>query len=270
MGNELVSFIIPTYNAEKTIGRCLESALNQTYKNIEIICCDDCSSDNTVSVLKEYAQRYNNITVLENSINQRAAYSRNQCVKSAKGIYLAQIDDDDYCAPDRIEKQVDFLNKNCEYAFIGSNVFKFDENGVWGESKIRGNYEPRREDFLQGSCFINPSVTFRKEVFDEVNGYRVIEKTRRAEDYDLYMRLYANGYKGYNMKECLSFYYRGKCSYKKCKYIYRIDEFKIRYENFKLLGLMPWGIIYVLKPLIVGLIPIEILEKIKRRNGDTK
>jgi hypothetical protein len=77
------------------------------------------------------------------------------------------------------------------------------------------------------------------------------------------MRLYAQGYYGYNMQQPLIYYYRGKNSYVKCKYKYRIDEAKIRYLNFKKLNLLPKNFLYVIKPLIVGLIPIKLLEKKK-------
>lgn len=173
------------------------------------------------------------------------------------------MDDDDYCSSDRIEKQVAFLNAHDEYAFVGTGIWLFDESGDYGGSKASEGREVKKEDFLWSINFSNPSLMFRSNAIKEVNGYRVHKDTRRSQDYDLIMRLYIAGYKGYILPDKLTFYYRGKNSYPKCKYEYRIDEMKIRYRNFKALGLLPKGLPYVIKPLIVGLVPISLIEKIK-------
>ncbi len=256
-----VSVILPVYNASETIDRCIQSIIDQTFKQWELICCDDNSNDNSLTILKQWQKRDNRIKVLYNEKNCRAALTRNRCIEEAEGEYIALIDDDDYCVPDRLEKQIDFLDKNLEYSFVGTQAFFFDEFGVWKTSKPKEN--PTKEDFLWNSCFLNPSVMFRKKDIDKVGLYRVAKETRRGQDYDLFMRLYAQGYYGYNMQQPLIYYYRGKNSYVKCKYKYRIDEAKIRYLNFKKLNLLPKNFLYVIKPLIVGLIPIKLLEKKK-------
>ena len=102
----LVSVIIPTYNAGAVIDRCLTSVVNQTHTNLQIICCDDCSSDDTYQKLLAWTEKDSRITVMQNEVNSRAAFSRNRCIKMTEGKYVAQIDDDDYCEPDRIERQV--------------------------------------------------------------------------------------------------------------------------------------------------------------------
>lgn len=258
-----ISVILPTFNAESTIDRCIESILSQTYTDWELICCDDCSDDGTYKKLCEWEKKDNRIKVIKNKKNMKVSYTRNKCIDIANGKYIAQIDDDDYCHPTRFMKQINFLEMNKEYSFVGSNMYIFDENNVYGE-KIVKEY-PEANDFLWNSMFSNPSVMFKKEALDSVEGYRVAKETRRGQDYDLYMRLYAKGFKGYNIQESLTYYYRGRNSYSKCKYIYRLDEAKIRYKNFKKLGLLPKGFIYVLKPLIIGLIPMKILEDIKNK-----
>ena len=260
----LISVVIPTYNAESTIDRCLESIVNQTHKNLQILCCDDCSKDSTWDKLQEWANKDSRITIMQNERNSRAAFSRNRCIEKAEGLFIAQIDDDDYCALDRIEKQAIFLAEHPEYDFVGTGAYYFDESGVWGQSQREEGYSPEANDFLWNAVFLNPSMMYRAEALKAVGGYRIAKETRRGEDYDMHMRMYAAGYKAYVMPERLTYYYRGKNSFPKCKYEYRIDEFKIRYKNFKALGLMPKGIIYAVKPLIVGLVPIKFWERIKR------
>ena len=264
----LVSVIIPTHNAAGSIEKCISSMLNQTYSNIEIICCDDCSTDNTVDILKKYIS--SSFTVLENEKNMRAAYSRNRCIEIAKGQFIAQIDDDDYSDPERIQRQVNFLLENPDFDFVGTGIYYFDENGVWGQSSWESGYSPKKEAFLKNSVFINPSMMYRVEALKKVGGYRISKETRRSQDYDMHMRMYVAGLKGYVLPDRLTYYYRGEKSYPKIKYEYRRDEAKIRYKNYKALGLLPKGFIYVLKPLIVGLIPSKFVDRFKKRKLKVK
>lgn len=263
----LVSVIIPTYNAGAVIDRCLTSVVNQTYTNLQIICCDDCSSDDTYQKLLAWTEKDSRITVMQNEVNSRAAFSRNRCIKIAEGKYVAQIDDDDYCVPYRIERQVCFLEAHPEYDFLGTGAYYFDENGVWGETDREKSFAPAKEDFLFNACFMNPTMMYRKKTLETVGGYRIARETRRGQDYDMHMRMYAAGLKGYILADRLTYYYRGKNSFPKCKYEYRIDEAKIRWINYKAMGLLPKGIPFVIKPLIVGLIPISVIEAIKCRLG---
>lgn len=267
---DLISVILPTYNAEKTVDRCLESILRQTHQNIEVICCDDCSRDGTWDKLQEWAKRDSRITVMQNEVNSRAAFTRNRCIEAAKGEWIAQIDDDDYCADDRLERQLDFLKNHPEYGFVGTGAYFFDENGIWGQTEREEGYAPLASSFLWSAVFMNPSMMYRTEVMRSVDGYRVAKETRRSQDYDMHMRMYAAGHRGYVMADRLTYYYRGKNSYPKCKYRYRIDECKIRFRNFRALGLMPKGFFYAMKPLLVGLVPISWVEEYKKRKQERK
>lgn len=261
--NDLVSIILPTHNAEETIDRCIESIINQTFKNWELICCDDCSSDNTLNKLKKWVERDSRIVVLSNKENLRAAATRNKCFKIAKGNYIAQIDDDDYMKSDRLEEQLSHM-KDSNFDFVGTSLNYFDEEGIWKTSKVI-KY-PSKQSFLKGSPFSNPSMMFKRECLENVCYYRVAKETVRGQDYDLFMRLYSNGYKGFNLEEPLTYYYRGKQGYRKTNYKIRYYEFLVRYKNYKELNILfPKGYIYCLKPLVLGLIPFSLLEKIKRK-----
>ena len=129
MKQPLVSVIMGIYNTAKSLPDSIESILNQTYKNWELIMCDDCSTDNTFEVANFYAEKYSNIKVIKNEKNMRLAYSLNQCLKEAKGEYIARMDADDISMPFRFEKQVEFLNDNPEFMCVGSTIIPFDENG---------------------------------------------------------------------------------------------------------------------------------------------
>lgn len=257
-----VSIVMGLYNCGNTLKESLDSLLNQTYKDFEIIMCDDCSKDNTSQIAQEYVSKYpHKFILLANSENKGLAYSLNKCISLAQGIYIARMDADDISKIDRLEKQVEFLDKNLEYALVGSSAQLFDENGIWGKRQMKKI--PKKKDFLFGSPFIHPTILIRKEILIKAGVYKVSKETLRTEDYDLFMRLYALNYKGFNIQENLFLYREDNLSYKKRKYKYRIDEARIRYEGFKRLNLMPIGLIYVLKPLVVGLIPQKILKLVR-------
>lgn len=108
--NKMISIIIPCYNVEKYIEKCINSIENQIYKNIEIIVVDDCSTDNTMNILKKLKGEYSNLQVYQNDKNKGAAYSRNFAIKKAKGEYIGFIDGDDYIG----ENYYDELLKKAE------------------------------------------------------------------------------------------------------------------------------------------------------------
>jgi teichuronic acid biosynthesis glycosyltransferase TuaG len=105
----LVSVVIPAYKCEKYIAEALESAINQTYKNIEIIIVNDCSPDNCESVILEYMEKDKRIRYLKNNENLGVASSRNKGVKASEGEYVAFLDSDDVWSLDKIEKQIKHL-----------------------------------------------------------------------------------------------------------------------------------------------------------------
>ena len=169
------------------------------------------------------------------------------------------MDDDDWCDPDRFEKQLSFLDNHTDIDFVGTNAILFDDNGIWGHGH---NIElPQANDFLLRSPFIHPTIMVKKVAYDKVSGYRVGKHMRRTEDYDMFMRMYSAGLKGYNLQDELYHYYMNNDTYKKQIMKYRIDEMIVRYEGFKSLGLLPKGFPYVIKPIISYFIPVSIKTK---------
>lgn len=256
--NPKISVVMGVFNGEARLEMAINSIIQQTYKNWEFIICDDCSIDNSYEKLVEISNKDSRIKVIRNEKNVGLAASLNKCIHISKGEYIARMDDDDYSYPDRFKKQVDFLDNNIEYDFVSSSIDLYDGKKITGYQKVRNNC-PTKQDFLWGSCFVHPATMFRKSSILEVNCYRVDKETRRAEDYDLFMRMYAKGMKGYNFSESLLRYYMDMDAMKKRRYIYRLDEVIIRYKGFKSLKLFPKAIPYIFKPLFVGLIPRFIL-----------
>ena len=113
--NPLVSIITPCYNASKFLTETLESVLVQTYENWEMIIVDDCSSDNSRSIIEDYAQKDNRIRLINNSNNMGAAKSRNKAIEVAQGDYIAFLDSDDVWLPNKLEKQLVLMQKDNIY-----------------------------------------------------------------------------------------------------------------------------------------------------------
>ncbi len=145
-----VSVIMAVYNTEnrKILERAIDSILKQSLKGLELIICDDGSTDGTYSLLKEISNRDNRITLLRNQKNMGVSVARNRCIALAKAEYIAIMDADDYSDEKRLEKQIEFLKKHPEYAFAGTAGQYF--NDAENES-IRTYWFcefPQKKDFL--------------------------------------------------------------------------------------------------------------------------
>ncbi|MBO5372850.1 MAG: glycosyltransferase family 2 protein [Lachnospiraceae bacterium] len=262
-----VSVIMAVYNVsdKKILEEAIDSILQQTFDDFELVICDDGSVNDTWNILQELATKDIRIKIIHNEENCKAGYARNTCIQAATGRYILVMDADDISAPKRIEKLYNFLEEHQEYDFVGSKgeffVEKIGDDGelYWYEKA------PQPKDFLFSLPFVHASIMFRKEALDMVSGYNTAKKVIRAEDYDLLLRLYGEGMKGYNLADVLYYIRRDESQYKRRKYRYRFHEAYIKYRGFKKLGLMPKGIIYVVKPLIVGLIPIRLMKVIQKR-----
>lgn len=182
----LVSVIIPTFNRVDLVVHAIDSVLNQTYPFFEIIVVDDCSTDNTISVLSKYGER---ISLVKNEINSYVGFARNYGVTFAKGDYVAFLDSDDTWLPDKLELQMKWMRKN-NFQISATGFYTFQQNLKPIEEKVRPYSENLRLiDVLYG-VYIAPGSTLiiNKEIFISLNGYDV--SYRRLEDWDLIIRIY--------------------------------------------------------------------------------
>ena len=263
------SIITGVYNIEfcSSFPKCIESILQQTYTDFEWILCDDGSTDNTWKILQKYARQDNRIKLIKNKKNQGLATTLNCCLKVAKGIFIARQDAEDYSAKNRLEQQISYLRMHETVDILGCQSFLFDETGVWGKESFPNIV--KKEDFLFSSPYKHGAVVFRKEILVKAGGYRVARETRRAEDYDLFMTIQTFG-TGENLEQYLYYFCEDSKTRKRRKYRYRFDEVYVRLQGFYKLGLLPKGFPYVIKPLLVGLIPEQLLEHIKDKYYDRR
>lgn len=249
-----ISVLMGAYNVEDTVGRAVESIIRQTNQEWCLLVCDDGSTDKTYAILEEYERKYPQlIKVYRNKQNKGLTYTLNRLIQKVNTEFIARMDADDISEKTRLDKEITFLDSHQDIALVGSSIYKFDEEGIFSTLILKKI--PMKTDLYWNSPFVHPSIMIRTEVIKALQGYRDIEMTRRCEDYDLWFRLYSKGYQGYNLQEPLLYYYEGRKAYSKRKYKYRINEAKVRWNGYKINGLLPLGIIFVIKPLIVGLIP---------------
>ena len=157
MSEPLVSIIMGVYNCENSIEAAIESILQQTYDNWELIMCDDGSTDSTYSIAIRYMEQYpDKIVVLKNEKNLRLAATLNRCLGAAKGEYIARMDADDVSLPQRFETQVIFLENHHEYDVVGCSAKIFDGKNINGVRVCKAN--PNKNDVLFGPPFIHPTI----------------------------------------------------------------------------------------------------------------
>ena len=200
-----ISVVMPVLNGEKYLAEAIESILNQTYQDFELIIVDDGSTDQTPEILRSYAQKDPRIQILTNPINRGIGYSRNRGIALSRGEYIANMDADDLCLPERFEKQVRFLDSHRDIAVLGTAYIRVDEIKK-KQLKIQNPDLPGRVRWglIFGCPICNSSVMMRSNLFDDPN-LRIEEDVPPAEDYDLWVKVAQNHRIG-NLKNELVFY----------------------------------------------------------------
>jgi glycosyltransferase involved in cell wall biosynthesis len=183
-----VSVIIPVYDGSEHLAECLESVLNQTWHDYEVIVVDDGSTDSSLSI----CQRYPGVRIIQQE-NRGQSAARNRGVREAKGEYIAFLDQDDRWYPERLATQIPILKRNDKYGMVYSNVDRIDEKGNMVERNFLDgvSLQPKRTimDCLAADMFILPgSVLIRKSIFDELGGFD--ERLSGYEDDDLFLRTF--------------------------------------------------------------------------------
>ena len=186
---DLVSFIMSTYNSEETVSKSIDSMLNQTYENIEILIVDDCSNDNTYKICENYSRTNENIFIYRNNKNIGLTKSLNKLLKHSKGAYIARQDADDTSMPERIQKQFEFIKSN-----------KLD--GCSARSNIIGHrrvipglsyFFPIKLIMKYKNPFIHGTLFIKRTVLSDLGGYD--ERFIYSQDYKLMSDILQKGYR---------------------------------------------------------------------------
>ena len=227
---ELVSVIIPVYNAGKFIGETIESVLNQTYENIELILVNDCSTDNSVEIIKSIKDK--RIKLINNEVNSKAAVSRNNGIKVAQGRYICYLDADDKWDKDKLKKQIEFMKeKDCAFSFTG---YEFaDENCNPKGKKVFVPDKITYEEALKNTTIWTSTVMFDMNKLTKEDIYMPDVK---SEDTASWWKILKKIGYAYGLNEILSFYRRteGTLSSNKFEAIKRIWNLYRNVENLNI------------------------------------
>lgn len=263
-GRPLISVIMGVLYQREDIDllkRSIRSIQDQIYSNWELLVCDDGSVEVALRYLEEMAEWDGRIQLVRGCPRTDLASKLNWCLAKAKGTYIARMDDDDWSQPPRFEKQLHALEKNPAIAFVGSNVRLWRDNGIVGVRELPK--KPEIRDFLFVQPFVHPTLMFRREILLAVGGYSGDKHCLKCEDYDLLLRLYEEGFYGENLQECLLDYSIPNSAKGNRTMGHRWNEVVTRWRNFGKLGLLPRALPYVVKPLVVGIVPVPFVEKLK-------
>lgn len=263
--NGKISVLMGIYNCSSTLEQAVQAIKSQTYTNWELILCDDGSSDDTYSLAKRLAADDKRIIVLKNKKNLGLNATLNKCLTKASGEYIARMDGDDDCAPERFEKQVAYLEKNPGYDIVSSGMKLFDEKGEWGQ--VLNKKYPTAKDIIKGSPICHAPVLMRKVCMDVVGGYTVDKRMLRVEDVNLWIKLYTAGFKCINILEPLYYMRNDKNALNRRKYKYRINSTYVRLLGCRMLHMGPKSYLDAFRPMIAGLVPARLRHFIRRRQN---
>lgn len=195
--NDLVTIIMPSYNASKYIQTSINSIQNQTYSNWELIVVDDCSTDNTIEIVKEFND--SRIRLYVNEKNSGAAISRNKALREAKGKWIAFLDSDDVWLPEKLEKQIRFMEEN-DYSFTYTD-YRIQLNGTWVPYINTAPNKVNKRKMYNYCYFSTITVMYDQQKV----GLIQIADLKKNNDYAMWLQA-VEKVDCYRLPECLSYY----------------------------------------------------------------
>lgn len=254
--NIFVSIIMSEFNTpENLLEESIQSILTQTHKNFELLIIDDCGNKNVLEFVKKFKD--DRIKVIKNISNIGLANSLNVALKNANGKYIVRMDTDDFSYPDRLEKQIKFMEEHPEYALASSRVHWYNGKKIFGETNFYG--EVTKDIVIKSGAtpITHPTVIAKRDILLKIGGY---PDYKRCEDFALWLELIINGYRLYVMDDVLLRYHLSINDYSKRSLKTRKDYFRLLKEKFKKLKPSKIRYIYIIfKNFLAGILPYKII-----------
>ena len=204
----LVSIITPVYNSGLFLDEMIQSVISQSITNWELLLVDDFSSDNSISIIEKYTNKYPNINLIKNSKNIGPGLSRNKAIKKAKGRYIAFLDSDDIWKKDKLSIQLSFMQKN-NISFSHASYGYMDEESNISNKIFRVSSFP----ITYKNLLKKTEISCLTAIFDvSLIGKQYMPDLRQAEDYSLWLKILGNGIVSYPIKDVLAYYRQRKGS----------------------------------------------------------
>lgn len=182
-----ISVVMPAYNAEKHIAEAIESILNQTFTDFELLIIDDASTDKTFEIAKDYADKDSRIKIIRNTENLNIGGSLNKGISEAKAEIIARMDADDISLPDRFQKQYDLLQSDPKIAVVGGDIIVLEEDWSTHIRKYESDSDKMKKLLVRYMPFAHPATMYRKQPVVEAGMYD--PKKSPSEDMNLWIRL---------------------------------------------------------------------------------
>lgn len=193
MNSPAVSVILPAYNCEKYIGKAIESVLQQTFTDFELIIVNDGSTDKTETCILQFIDP--RIIYLQNPDNKGLIYTLNTAIELAKGNYIARMDSDDICVPERLAKQKGYLDTHPGTTMVATTINFIDANGndkgIWPLDRKMITAALIRNEMPFENCIAHPSIMIRGDILKKL---KYNPRQVNIEDYDLWLRLLNRGH----------------------------------------------------------------------------
>lgn len=224
----LVSIIMAAYNAEKTIELAIESVLNQTYSNFELLVINDCSKDGTAKLVEAFSAKDNRVRLISNEKNSGVSYTRKHGLEEAKGSWIAILDSDDAWTPEKLEKQIALQKRmNADLLFTGSAFMDSDGRPI--DWYLHAPAEVTYRQLLKQNVLSNSSALVRKELY--AKHYAIGDGMH--EDFAIWLSILKEGKKAYGVDEPLLIYRIAKSS----KSGNKIKAAKMNWNTYRYVGL---------------------------------
>lgn len=197
----LVSIITPNYNCVRFIAQTIESVLAQTYTNWEMLIVDDCSTDGSYEIALEYAQKDSRIKVFRNEKNTGAAVSRNRAIEASSGEYVAFLDSDDLWLPEKLERQIVFMQRNdCDFSFTEYEHIDEENKSLHQIANVTKHLSYRK---MMMHCWPGCLTVMYNQ---NVTGKVYAEDIKKNNDHALFLRVLKKSNNAMGMKALLAQY----------------------------------------------------------------
>lgn len=258
-----ISVIMSVYNAEVYVVEAIKSILNQSFSDFEFLIIDDCSNDDSINILNLYAQKDARIRIFANKENLGLTKNLNKLIQISNGEFMARMDADDISLSERFNEQIKHFENHPDIDIIGTFSENISNDGtVIGKRKVPVTHEEIRKLLPKLNPLSHPTVMFRTSALKRIGGYD--ERYKTSQDFHLWYKAIGNGLKLMNIPSVL-FQYRMDNDYASRKsFQYRMNEFKIKLDGYKLIGLPWYKYHYALISLVLAFVPSFLFLQLKK------
>ena len=258
-----ISVIMSVYNAQSFLDEAIKSILNQSFSDFEFLIIDDCSNDDSKKIVDLFALKDERIKAFSNTKNLRLTKNLNKLIQMSNGEYIARMDADDISLSERFNEQIKYFENHPEVDIVGTFSENISNDGtVTGERKVPVTHKEIVKLLPKLNPLSHPTVMFRASALKQIGGYD--ERYKTSQDFHLWYKAIGSGLKINNIPSVL-FQYRMDDDYTARKsFQYRLNEFKIKLDGYKLIKLPWYKYHYALISLILAFVPPFLFSQLKK------